>query len=120
MTPFSLYWLQGKQQAAAQQEQIAQLQEQVVAAHQLAEATEQQRIGQRLLASNLQAELEQAVAQKVALQASCALARLVYLRSQRATFVLNALPRQADAPCQGHSGYLTGAYTCARSPQSCA
>ncbi len=52
---FCFVLMQSKQDATAQQEQIDQLQQQLGAALQLAAATEQQRLQQVLLASNLQA-----------------------------------------------------------------
>lgn len=64
------FLLQANEQMAALQDQVSDLQQQLAAAKQVAEAAECQRDAQLLLASNLRTELEQAQAEKATLQAS--------------------------------------------------
>lgn len=61
---------ESREQCAAQQGQVAQLERALASAHQLAAAAEQQRIEQGVLAAGLRAQLEQAAAREAALQAS--------------------------------------------------
>lgn len=81
---------ESREQCAAQQGQVAQLERALASAHQLAAAAEQQRIEQSVLAAGLRTQLEQAAAREAALQASpspccCLLVRSAMLRVRVAT-----------------------------------